>query len=126
MAGVDWKSPSKCQIIAKRAMIFSILTFAVLRSAYLDGVDLSSAKLRNANLDRVDLRESNLTDAYLHDTDFMGSNLTDAYIGDTNLTGASFTRADLNEADLELAENLDKAYLPRGWKEALTKVGLIR
>lgn len=76
-----------------------------LRSANLDGADLTGSNLDGANLDGVNLNRANLTGAHLNRT-----NLTGAHLDGANLDEAHLVRAHLILANL-IFSHLDGAYL---------------
>lgn len=88
--------------------------------------DLSGANLNHAILDGADLSYTSLYGANLLDAYMSRVNLKDVDLSNTVLSNAKFRNADLYNAHLDEADNLDKARLPYGWKEALKKAGLIR
>ena len=86
-----------------------------LRSANLQGADLSDADLQGTDLRSANLQGADLSDADLQETDLrsanlQGADLSDADLQGTDLRSANLQGADLSDADLQDAD-LRAAYL---------------
>jgi uncharacterized protein YjbI with pentapeptide repeats len=78
----------------------TILTFANLTGATLNGIDLSNKDLTGVNLSGVDLSNQDLTGTILTQSNLIGANLDGVDLSNKDLTRVNLSGVDLNNQDL--------------------------